>query len=100
MSEYKVTANILFDGAIYKIGETLELTDADASRIKRYLKPTGKQVDTQPQNSEQSSDVDYDEKTTNELKQLVEERNLDVQATGKNGKPVKADYVKALEQVE
>lgn len=96
MSEYKVTANILFDGAIYSIGETIKLNDADASRIQRYLEPTQQQADTQPQ----KSDVDYDEKTTAELKKLVEERNLDVKATGKNGHPVKADYVKSLEQAE
>lgn len=93
MSEYIAKANILFDGAVYFTGETLHLTDADASRIKRYIEPINKKAE-QPQPTK----VDYDELTTSELKKLVEERDLDVVATGKNGSPIKADYVKALEQ--
>ena len=95
MSEYIAKANILFDGAVYFTGETLRLTDADASRIKRYIEPINKKTE-QPQ--PQLTKVDYNELTTSELKKLVEERNLDVVATGKNGSPIKADYVKALEQ--
>ena len=95
MSEYIAKANILFDGAVYFTGETLHLTDTDASRIKRYIEPINKKTE-QPQ--PQPTKVDYNELTTSELKKLVEERNLDVVATGKNGSPIKADYVKALEQ--
>lgn len=93
MSEYKAKANILFDGAIYKIGETLSLTDADAAQIARYIEKVEAPAVKQPQ----KQDVNYKELTINELKELVEKRELNVEATGKNGHPVKADYIKALE---
>ena len=92
---YEVTANIIFDGAVYQIGETIELSDADATPIQRYLKPLDNS--SKEEQLKETSTVDYDELTTNELKQLVEERNIDVKATGKHG-AVKSDYVKALQK--
>lgn len=101
MKQYKVIhANILFDGAVYEVGDVIELTDADASRIQYYIEPSnqGNEPHAKEEPTEEPQDqapVDYDDYTTEQLKKIVEERNIDVVATGKKG-AIKSDYVNAL----
>lgn len=101
MKQYKVIhANILFDGAVYEVGDVIELTDADASRIQYYIEPSNQgnepHAKEEPtEGTQEQAPIDYEEYTTEQLKKLVEERNIDVVATGKKG-AIKSDYVNAL----
>lgn len=93
MTEYKViNTNILYGGAIYRSGSTIDLDDDTAQRLNKYLENNDKKA------VPKQEDVNYEELTVTELKKLIEEQNIEVIPTGKNGSAVKSDYIRALKQ--
>lgn len=93
MTEYKViNTNILYGGAIYRSGSTIDLDDDTAQRLNKYLENNDKKA------APKQEDVNYEELTVTELKKLIEEQSVEVVPTGKNGSAVKSDYIRALKQ--
>lgn len=95
MSEYKVVkGRIMHRGFIYGVGDVVELDDSQAEYLEQYIASSS----DSKQSKEQSKDevVDYEEYTIAELKHLVEEKDIDVKPTGKNGSAIKSDYIRAL----
>lgn len=101
MAEYKVLkSNIMYNGAIYHTGSTIDLDDDTAQRLNKYLESADKKA-TPEQDVEQDveqNEVNYEDYTISELKKIVEQENVEVVPTGKNGSAVKSDYVRALKQ--
>ena len=102
MAEYKVLkGNIMYDGAIYSAGSTIDLDDDTAQRLNIYLENTDKK-ETPKQDVEQEEveqeEVNYEDYTISELKKIVEKENVEVVPTGKSGSAVKSDYIRALKQ--
>lgn len=102
MAEYKVLkGNIMYDGAIYRAGSTIDLDDDTAQRLNKYLENTDKK-ETPKQDVEQEEveqeEVNYEDYTISELKKIVEKENVEVVPTGKSGSAVKSDYIRALKQ--
>lgn len=100
MNEYKVkNNNILHKGYVLKAGEVVRLDADEAELLKKFIEPL-QEHKQQPANDTHADDAptNYADKTISELKKLVDRYNLTVEPTGKNGSPVKNDYVKALEQ--
>lgn len=124
MAEYKVLkGNIIYNGGIYRAGSTVDMDDAIAQNLSKYLEvaqaapkqqPEVEKVE-QPTNEEQTNEeqtneeqtneqpneeqpVDYNEYTIAELKKIVEKENVEVIPTGSKGSAVKSDYIKALQQ--
>lgn len=94
MTDYKVTkSNILYDGSIYNIGSIISLDDQTAKRLKRFIEPFNVTKE-----EKQDEVVNYESYTIAELRKIIEERNIDVEPTGKNGSAIKSDYIRALEQ--
>lgn len=108
MTEYKVSkGNILYGGAIYRAGSTVDLDDDTAQRLNKYLENADKkaapkqeqEVDqAQEVEQEEQEEVNYEDYTISELKKIVEKENVEVVPTGKNGSAVKSDYIRALKQ--
>lgn len=97
MTEYKVNnGNILYGGAIYRTGSTIDLDDDTAQRLNKYLESVDKKAT--PKTEVKQKEVNYDDYTIAELKKLIEKENVEVVPTGKNGSAVKSDYIKALKQ--
>lgn len=101
MAEYKVNnGNILYGGAIYRAGSTIDLDDDTAQRLNKYLESADKKA-TPEQEVEQDAEqneVNYEDYTISELKKIVEQENVEVVPTGKSGSAVKSDYIRALKQ--
>lgn len=105
MAEYKVLkGNIMYNGAIYRTGSTIDLDDDTAQRLNKYLESADKKATPEQdvkkdveQNVEQN-EVNYEDYTISELKKIVEQENVEVVPTGKNGSAVKSDYIRALKQ--
>lgn len=101
MTEYKVNnGNILYGGAIYRAGSTIDLDDDTAQRLNKYLESADKKA-TPKQEVEQDveqNEVNYEDYTISELKKIVEQENVEVVPTGKSGSAVKSDYIRALKQ--
>ena len=109
MTEYKVLkGNIMYNGGIYRAGSTVDMDDAIAQNLSKYLEaaqaapkkqPEAEKVE-QPTNEQETNeqDVDYNEYTIAELKKLVEKEDVEVIPTGSKGSAVKSDYVRALQQ--
>lgn len=101
MAEYKVLkGNIMYNGAIYRTGSTIDLDDDTAQRLNKYLESADKKA-TPEQDVEQDveqNEVNYEDYTISELKKIVEQENVEVVPTGKNGSAVKSDYIRALKQ--
>lgn len=97
MTEYKVNnGNILYGGAIYRTGSTIDLDDDTAKRLNKYLENVDKKAT--PKTEVKQKEVNYDDYTIAELKKLIEKENVEVVPTGKNGSAVKSDYIRALKQ--
>lgn len=96
MTEYKVVkGRIMHKGFIYGVGDVVELDDNQAEYLEQYISSNNRD---NKQSKEESKDevVDYEEYTIAELKNLVEEEDIDVKPTGKNGSAIKSDYIRAL----
>lgn len=122
MAEYKVLkGNIIYNGGIYRAGSTVDMDDAIAQNLSKYLEvaqaapkqqpevekveqPNEEQTNEEPNeeqtNEEQTNEqpVDYNEYTIAELKKIVEKENVEVIPTGSKGSAVKSDYINALQQ--
>lgn len=97
MTEYKVSnGNILYSGAIYRTGSTIDLDNDTAQRLNKYLESVDKKAT--PKTEVKQEEVNYDDYTIAELKKLIEKENVEVVPTGKNGSAVKSDYIRALKQ--
>lgn len=97
MTEYKVSnGNILYGGAIYRTGSTIDLDNDTAQRLNKYLESIDKKAT--PKTEVKQEEVNYDDYTIAELKKLIEKENVEVIPTGKNGSAVKSDYIRALKQ--
>lgn len=90
MSEVQVriiNQDLKFD----KVGDVVEMRETDA----RYLAALGRVEYVQ---DEQPAAATYEEQDKDELESEAERRGLDVErADGKDGKPLKSDYIAALE---
>lgn len=99
MTEYTVSkGRILHKGVMYVEGDVIELDDSFAERLTPYISSVDNTDDTEQSKADEQATVDYNDLTIAELKELVEEQNIDVDPTGKNGSAVKSDYVRALEE--
>lgn len=97
MTEYKVNnGNILYGGAIYRAGSTIDLDDDIAQRLNKYLENADKKA--APKKEVEKEEVNYEDYTISELKNIVEKENVEVVPTGKNGSAVKSDYIRSLKQ--
>lgn len=113
MTKRQVNTNLLLHGTVYYENEYVEVTDADALALERFLVPLHsntnntnekvKQTDEveveETKNNTQDKSVDYSTLKISELRKLVEEKGLNVTPTGKTG-AIKQDYVDALENAE
>lgn len=99
MTEYKViNTNILYGGAIYRSGSTIDLDDDTAQRLNKYLESVDKKAAPKQEQEIEKEEVNYEDYTISELKKIVENENVEVVPTGKNGSAVKSDYIRALKQ--
>lgn len=111
MTKRQVNTNLLLHGTVYYENEYVEVTDADALALERFLVPLHsnntnekvKQTDEveveETKNNTKDESVDYSTLKISELRKLVEKKQLDVTPTGKTG-AIKQDYVDALENAE
>lgn len=106
MTEYKVNnGNILYGGAIYRAGSTIDLDDDTAQSLNKYLesadkKATPKQEEEIVQEEVKQEEVNYEDYTISELKEIAENENVEVVPTGKSGSAIKSDYINALKELE
>lgn len=109
MAEYKVLkGNIMYNGAIYRAGSTIDLDDDTAQRLNKYLESADKkatpeqdveqEVEQDVEQDAEQNEVNYEDYTISELKKIVEQENVEVVPTGKSGSAVKSDYIRALKQ--
>ena len=106
MAEYKVLkGNIIYNGAIYRAGSTVDMDVAIAQNLSEYLEvaqdaPEQQPVEQQPVEEQpvEEQEVNYEDYTISELKEIVEKENVEVVPTGKSGSAVKSDYIRALKQ--
>lgn len=95
MTECKVIdGNIIVNGELYSKGDTVELSNEQASKLKAYVQVT------KPASKPQTKTVNYDDYTVSQLEALVKKQNIEIEATGKNGRPVRQDYIDALNNAE
>lgn len=105
MAEYKVLkGNIIYNGAIYRAGSTIDLDVAIAQNLSKYLEVAQDAPEEQPEEQPveeqpvEEQEVNYEDYTISELKEIVEKENVEVVPTGKSGSAVKSDYIRALKQ--
>lgn len=99
MAEYKVNnGNILYGGAIYRAGSTIDLDDDIAQHLNKYLESADKKAIPKQEQEVEHEEVNYEDYTISELKEFVENENVEVVPTGKSGSAVKSDYIRALKQ--
>ena len=94
MAEFKVTNGVVvMNGKGVKRGETINLNEAQAARLKAHVEPVevaqAENKAAEPGNS--LEDLNFDE-----LKALAESKELQVEGTGKNGAVKKDDLINAL----
>lgn len=101
MTEYKVNnGNILYGGAIYRAGSTIDLDDDTAQRLNKYLESADKKATPKQEQEVEQEEVNYEDYTISELKEIVENENVEVVPTGKSGSAIKSDYINALKELE
>lgn len=96
MAEFKVKEGVVvLDGKGYKRGESIQLSDEQANRLKEYVEPVAavKAEDKAEQVGNSLEDLSFDE-----LKALAESKELQVEGTGKNGAVKKDDLINALSE--
>lgn len=94
MANYTVKTGagiIVKNGKGYGAGESIDLTDAQYARLKD-------KVDTKEAQAVEQGEIKAEDLTFDELKSLVDEQDLEVTGTGKNGAIKKADLLNALDQ--
>lgn len=94
MAEFKVKEGVVvLDGKGYKRGESIQLSDEQAKRLKAYVEPVAavKAEAKAEQVGNSLEDLNFDE-----LKELAESKELQVEGTGKNGAVKKDDLINAL----
>lgn len=95
MTECVVTkGNVIVNGDIYRVGDNVTLTEEQASNLKAYVQVT------KPESKPQTKTVNYDDYTVNQLESLVKKNNIEVEPTGKSGRPVRQDYIDALNKAQ
>lgn len=99
MTKFKVVkTNLLHEGTVYPVGSSIELNDEQAAKLQHYLERQNEPDNKVYQDQADTTHEDYEDMTISELKKLVEQKNIEVIPSGTNGRTVKVDYIKALEQ--
>ncbi|MCQ9290700.1 hypothetical protein [Staphylococcus hyicus] len=87
---------VAYDGKIFNQGEVVYLDEEQAKLINHLLNPRDDNDSVKAElETHQINNQDYESLTVSELKQLVEDRGLEVVQTGKN-RILKSDYIRAL----
>lgn len=99
MTKFKVVkTNLLHEGTVYPVGSLIELNDEQAGKLQYYLERQNEPYNKTDQTQTETMHNDYEDMTISELKKLIEQKNIEVIPSGTNGRTLKADYIKALEQ--